>query len=407
MSNALPGRRIALAVGGGIAAYKSCELLRELQQRGASIRVAMTPSAAQFVGALTFQSLSGQPVLRDLLDEAQEATFGHIQLAKWAELFIVAPATADLLARIRAGMANDAVTASLLAYRGPVLLAPAMNAAMFEHPTTQENLAALRARAQFRTVGPGEGQLACGDLGPGRMSEPAQIADEAARFFEAGPLSGKRVLLTAGPTREYFDPVRFLSNPSSGKMGLAMAEAAQALGASVTVVLGPATAPRPSGISVVDVVTAEEMAAEVMKRIGGVDAFVAAAAVSDYRPKARAKSKQKKSDAPAQVELVRTPDILLEVSRLVASRPRKPLLVGFAAETENVAENARQKLSAKGLDFIVANDVSAEGAGFAGDANHVSLLGRAGEVAEFSGNKASVAQSLWSVLAKALEHRTV
>jgi phosphopantothenoylcysteine decarboxylase/phosphopantothenate--cysteine ligase len=405
LSNALPGRRIALAVGGGIAAYKSCELLRELQQRGASIRVAMTPSAAQFVGALTFQSLSGQPVLRDLLDEAQEATFGHIQLAKWAELFIVAPATADLLARIRAGMANDAVTASLLAYRGPVLLAPAMNAAMFEHPTTQENLAALRARAQFRTVGPGEGQLACGDLGPGRMSEPAQIADEAARFFEAGPLSGKRVLLTAGPTREYFDPVRFLSNPSSGKMGLAMAEAAQALGASVTVVLGPSTAPRPSGISVVDVVTAEEMAAEVMKRIGGVDAFVAAAAVSDYRPKARAKSKHKKSDAPAQVELVRTPDILLEVSRLVASRPRKPLLVGFAAETENVAENARQKLSAKGLDFIVANDVSAEGAGFAGDANHVSLLGRAGEVAEFSGNKASVAQSLWSVLAKALTQR--
>lgn len=392
---ALKGKKIALGVGGGIAAYKACELLRELVRAGAEVRVAMTPAAQRFVGPLTFQNLCGHAVLTDLMDPSQDLTFGHIELARWADLFVVAPATADLIARLRAGLADDAVTTSLLAYRGPVLLAPAMNTAMFEHRATQENLRALVADPRFRVVGPGAGLLACGEIGAGRLSEVGEIADAAAALFGPLPLAGMRVLLTAGPTREYLDPVRFLSNPSTGKMGIAVAEAARARGAEVTLVLGPVTERRPVGVEVVEVVSAEEMAKAVLERIDGMDYFVASAAVSDWRPARRAAQKVKKGEGDEQVQLVRTPDVLAEASARVHASARRPVLVGFAAETERVVENAQEKLARKRLDFIVANDVSEAGAGFGVDTNRVQVIGKDGSIQELAGSKREVAEALW------------
>lgn len=401
--SALRGRRIAVGVGGGIAAYKACELTRELMRAGAEVRVAMTAAAQQFVTPLTFQSLSGHPVLADYFDPSQEALFGHIELARWADLFVIAPATADLIARIRAGMANDAVTTSLLAFRGPVLLAPAMNTVMFENTFTQENLRALAAQARFRTVGPGAGLLACGEVGAGRLADPEVIADAAALLAGTGVLSGQRVLITAGPTREYLDPVRFLSNPSTGKMGLALAQVARARGAQVTVVLGPVTEADRDGLEVVNVTSADEMANAVLERVRDVDVFVAAAAVSDFRPERREPQKVKKASAgESPLALVRTPDVLLAASELVhAGGARRPLLVGFAAETERVLEHAREKLNRKRLDFIVANDVGRAGAGFAVETNQVTVLGRAGEAVELRGTKREVAAQIWDILAKA------
>lgn len=397
--SALRGKKVALGVGGGIAVYKACELLRELGRAGAEVRVAMTPAAQRFVGPLTFQNLSGHPVLTDLMDPAQDLTFGHIELARWADLFVLAPATADLLARLRAGLADDAVTTTLLAYRGPVLLAPAMNTAMFENRATQENLKALVAEPRFRVVGPGAGLLACGEVGAGRLSEVGEIADAAAALFGPRPLSGKKVLVTAGPTREYLDPVRFLSNPSTGKMGIAVAEAAFARGAEVTLVLGPVTERRPVGVEVVEVVTAEEMAQAVRSRVEAADYFVASAAVSDWRPATRAAQKVKKGEGDEKVTLVRTPDVLAEASAQVHQAARRPVLVGFAAETERVVENAKEKLARKRLDFIVANDVSEAGAGFGSDTNRVQVIGKDGASSSFSGTKREVADALWAHLA--------
>ena len=396
----LRGRRIAVGVGGGIAAYKACELVRELIRAGAEVRVAMTPAALQFVTALTFQNLSHQPVLTDYFDASQESLFGHLRLARWAELYLVAPATADLIARIRAGMANDAVTTSLLAFQGKVLLAPAMNVAMWENRLTQDNVAALTADSRYRLVGPASGELADGDVGPGRLAEIAEIVDAAAALFADAELAGRRVLITAGPTREFLDPVRFLSNPSTGKMGLALAREARRRGAEVTVVLGPATlaAEERDGLSVINVITAEEMAGEVLARIGGADVFVAAAAVSDYRPAQKAPQKIKKTDRDQPLVLVRTTDVLAEVSRRVAGAPHRPLLVGFAAETERVEENARQKLAQKGIDWIIANDVTRAGAGFAGETNAVLCLSRAGDRRELSGTKREVARGIWDLV---------
>jgi phosphopantothenoylcysteine decarboxylase/phosphopantothenate--cysteine ligase len=401
-ASALQGRRVIVGVGGGIAAYKACELVRELGRAGAQVRVAMTEAARQFVTPLTFQALSGHPVLTDYFDPAQEGNFGHLDLARWAELFVVAPATADLLARIRAGMGGDAVTTSLLAFRGPVLLAPAMNVAMWENERTQENVEALRTSARFHLVGPGSGMLACGDVGAGRLAEVGDIVESAARLFAAGPLAGRRVLITAGPTREYLDPVRFISNPSTGKMGLALAEAAKALGAKVTVVLGPVGAVDRGGYEVVDVVSAEDMAREVLARVDEVDCFIASAAVSDWKPEARSPQKVKKSEGPETLTLVRTPDVLAEASRRVAGRAKRPVLVGFAAETQRVVEYAREKLERKGLDAIVANDVSAPGAGFGVDTNQVTVLTRDGQPRDFSGTKRDVARSILKLVAALL-----
>jgi phosphopantothenoylcysteine decarboxylase/phosphopantothenate--cysteine ligase len=397
---ALKGRRVVVGVGGGIAAYKACELARELGRAGAEVRVAMTEAARQFVTPLTFQALTGHPVLTDYFDPAQEGNFGHLDLARWAEAYVVAPATADLLARLRAGMANDAVTTSLLAFRGPVVLAPAMNVAMWDNPMTQENVAALLAHPRFSQVGPGAGLLACGDVGEGRLADVPAIVQAVAARFGAGPLAGRKVLLTAGPTREFLDPVRFISNPSTGKMGLALAHAARSLGAEVTVVLGPVGAVERGGLNVVDVVSAEDMAREVLARVDAVDAFIATAAVSDWRPETRAPQKVKKgtSATPESLRLVRTPDVLAEASRKVAGSARRPLLVGFAAETERVLEHAREKLERKGLDAIVANDVTAPGAGFGTDTNRVTVLTRTGIQQDLHGSKHEVARAILELL---------
>ena len=401
----LVGRRIVLGVGGGIAAYKACELVRVLRRARAEVRVAMTTTAQAFITPLSLQSLSGHPVLTEPFDAASEAGFGHLALARWGELFVVAPATADLLARIRAGMANDAVTTPLLAYQGPVLLAPAMNVAMWNNALTTANVAALVADRRYRLVGPASGLLADGDTGPGRLAEVEEIADVCAELLAQGSLSGRTVLVTAGPTREFLDPVRFLSNPSTGKMGLAVAQAARRRGAQVTVVLGPSSGMEAAGLEVLDVVTAEEMRDAVLSRVASVDFFVAAAAVSDWRPVERAPQKRKKGNAPEaeSLRLERTPDVLAEAAEAVRGAVRRPVLVGFAAETERLLENASAKLLRKGLDAIVANDVSREGAGFGVDTNVVTVLTRSGERAELSGTKLEVADGLWDFLLASLD----
>lgn len=356
----------------------------------------MTHAAAQFVTPLTMQSLSGEPVF---FDPAQEGQFGHLQLARWAECFVLAPATADLLARVCAGLANDAVTTSLLAFRGPVLLAPAMNTAMWDNERTQHNLATVLEQSRFRVVGPGVGPLADGDVGAGRLAEVSELVTATRALFETGPLSGRRVLLTAGPTREAMDPVRFISNPSTGKMGLAMARAARALGAEVTVVLGPCEVSRAGAGEIVEVTTADEMLAAVMARVAGADYFVAAAAVSDWKPATVATQKVKKSDGPQTLTLVRTPDVLATASESVhAHGARRPVLVGFAAETHDVVRYASQKLVAKRLDLVVANDVAAPGVGFGGNSNAVSVVSSAGVVLEARGTKDDVARQVWAYL---------
>lgn len=398
-ANYLSGRRVAVGVGGGIAAYKAGDLVRELRRQGAQVRVAMTRAACEFITPLTMQSLSGAPVLTDYFDTHQEARFGHLDLARWAEVFVVAPATADLLARLRLGMANDAVTTTLSAFRGPVLLAPAMNTAMWDNAATQDNVRALLERPNVRMVGPESGALADGDVGAGRLAALPALVEATRALADVGPLAGKRVLVTAGPTQEAFDPVRFISNPSTGKMGLAVAEVARARGAEVTVVLGPGTVEPSASLEVVRIRTADEMLAEVMARVAGADFFVAAAAVSDWKPAEVSASKEKKRDGPLTVTLVRTPDVLASASAAVRALPRRPVLVGFAAETADVIGYAKGKLAAKRLDFIVANDVSAPGAGFGSSTNAVTVLGADGSSRAASGTKHEVACALWDVVA--------
>jgi phosphopantothenoylcysteine decarboxylase/phosphopantothenate--cysteine ligase len=402
--SSLLGRHVAVGVGGGIAAYKACELVRALRRAGAEVRVAMTPAAQAFVTPLTLQSLSGHPVLTESFDPASEAGFGHLALARWAELFIVAPATADLLARIRAGMANDALTTPLLAFRGTVLLAPAMNVAMWKNALTVANVAALTADGRYRLVGPASGLLADGDEGPGRLADVEEMVDVCAELLGQGPLRGQSVLITAGPTREFLDPVRFLSNPSTGKMGLAVAQAARRRGARVTVVLGPVAGGDRAGLEVIEVVTAEEMREAVLARVAAADFFIGSAAVSDWRPAERAPQKRKKGDASEaeSLRLERTPDVLAEVAQAVRGAARRPVLVGFAAETEKVLENASAKLLRKGLDAIVANDVSRADAGFAVDTNVATVLTRNGDRVELSGTKTEVADRLWDLILASL-----
>ena len=383
---------VILGVGGGIAAYKGCELVRLLVKGGASVRVVMTRNATRFVGPLTFQALSGHPVLVDLLDPASEASYGHLELARSADLLIVAPATADLMARLRAGMGDDAVTTTALACTCPMLLAPAMNTRMWEGPAVQENLAALRARG-WHVVGPASGELADGDVGEGRLADPAEIVVAAARVLGPRDLQGRRVLVTAGPTREPIDPVRHLSNPSTGKMGFEVARAAARRGAEVVLVTGPTELRDPDGVRVVRVSTAEEMAAAVLGAAGQQDLLVAAAAVSDYRPRTPLAAKKKKTDGPEVLDLERTTDILATLGERLAGRAGSPVLVGFAAETEDVVANAREKLRRKRCDLVVANAVGAPGAGFGSDRNRVFLVWP-GAVEEVEGTKGAVADTL-------------
>lgn len=379
MSRYLEDRTIALGVGGGIAAYRACELARLLMKQGAQVRVVMTPGAQKFVSPLTFQALTGNPVLTDLFSPEQDRAYGHLSIGRVADLFIVAPATADLLARIRQGMADDPLTTTLIATRAPVLLAPAMNVAMWENRQVQQNVAALREDERFHFVGPASGLLADGDVGPGRLAEPVDIVEAAEAVLAPKDLAGVRTLVTAGPTREHLDPVRFISNPSTGRMGHAIARACAQRGAKVTLVSGPVELPAPAGVELVRVESAEEMARESFERLNELDLFIASAAVADQRPKTAAKQKVKKRAGTESLELVRTPDVLAEASKR-SRGDRRPFFVGFAAETENVVENAREKLARKALDLIVANDVSAPGIGFASPSNAVVLIDRTGHI---------------------------
>ncbi|PLW70952.1 bifunctional phosphopantothenoylcysteine decarboxylase/phosphopantothenate--cysteine ligase CoaBC [Pseudohalioglobus lutimaris] len=362
-------RNVLLGVSGGIAAYKSAELVRQLQALGADVRVVMTRGAREFITPLTLQALSGHPVHTELLDEEAEQGMGHIELARWADLLLLAPATADLLARLAAGRADDLLTTVALATPAPILLAPAMNQQMWRDPATAHNNQTLIKRG-VHVVGPAEGVQACGDVGPGRMEEPEVIAAAAAGLFHSGLLAGKRVMITAGPTREALDPVRFLSNHSSGKMGYALAEAAIAAGARTTLVSGPVTLPIPEHAQYHPVESAAEMLETCLRLVSECDIFIACAAVADYRPEQVQGDKIKKNDAEMLLKLVRNPDI---VSAVAAAEPR-PFTVGFAAETRDLLAYARDKMQRKGLDMIIANDVSDQGIGFNSEENEVTIV---------------------------------
>ena len=366
-----------LGVTGGIAAYKSPDLVRRLQEAGADVRVVMTPSATRLVAPTVFQAVSGHPVRSELWDDAAEAAMGHIELARWADLVLIAPATAHLMAQLAGGSAGNLLTTLCLATAAPLVLAPAMNQAMWRHAATQANRATLESRG-VRCIGPASGSQACGDVGPGRMVEPTDIVailSELPAGDFAGLLKGSRVLVTAGPTREAIDPVRFVSNRSSGKMGFAVARAAVEAGAEVTVVAGPVNLPTPVGVRRVDVETAAEMFAATIERIADVDIYIGAAAISDYRPEPAAHKIKKRTDR-LTLDMVKSPDLLATI----AARPGAPFTVGFAAETERLEEYARQKLDRKRLDMIVANQVGAK-LGFDEDDNSVLILWRDGQEA--------------------------
>jgi len=352
--SAITSLKVLLGVTGGIAAYKSAELVRRLREQGAEVQVVMTQGAQHFVGAPTFQALSGRPVRTDLWDAAAEAAMGHIELARWADRIVIAPASADFLARLAHGLANDLLTTLCLATDAPISVAPAMNRLMWANAATQANVATLRSRG-VTILGPAEGEQACGETGAGRMVEPAEIIARLLphRPASAGALAGRKVMVTAGPTRERIDPVRFITNRSSGKMGYAVAEAARDAGAEVVIVSGPVNVPTPPGVRRVDVETAEQMMDAVRAELPGTDIFIAAAAVSDYRPVQAATEKIKKTSESLTLAMSRTTDILATVA---AGTPR-PFVVGFAAETQNVERNALAKLEGKRLDMIAANQV--------------------------------------------------
>ena len=377
MTLPLADRRILLVIGGGIAAYKALDLIRRLRERGASVCPVLTAGAQEFVTPLAAAALAGERAHTDLFDRAEEADIGHIKLARRADAVVVAPATANLMARMATGQTPDLAGTVLLATTLPILIAPAMNVRMWAHPATRRNLATLVGDG-VRVVGPNAGRMAENETGPGRMAEPTEIADAVAAMLGArsGALAGRRVLVTSGPTHEPIDPVRYLANRSSGRQGHAIAEAAAAAGADVTLVSGPVAIPDPAGVRVVRVETAREMLAAVQNALPA-DLAVFAAAVGDWRPAAERAGKIKKDgSAPPPLALVENPDILATVSGLAENRPR--LVVGFAAETDRVLEHARAKLARKGCDLLVANDVSPAGGVMGGERNTVHLLGRDG-----------------------------
>ena len=393
----LAGAEIVLAVGGGIAAYKACELTRLFVKAGAKVQVAMTRRATKFVGPLTFAALTGRPVFTDLFDLTQESEIGHIQVADRADLIVVAPATANLIARLAAGAADDVVSAICLATRAPVLLAPSMNVNMWQHPITRANVQRLVDVAGAKTVGPGAGFLACKWVGPGRLAEPADIAEAAARVLAPQDLAGTRVVVTAGPTHEPIDPVRYLGNRSTGKMGYAVAQAAARRGAEVTLIAGPTALPDPVGLDVVHVEDARALGAALDAHAWQADVVVMAAAVADFRPRAPSERKLKRTElggAPT-VELDSNPDLLAGLGAARKARGGGPLLVGFAAETHDVIAYARGKLASKGCDLVVANDVTAPGAGFAHDTNHVTLVEADATTEVAMADKAIVAHRIW------------
>lgn len=394
----LTGKRILVGLSGGIAAYKSAELVRRLKERHAEVRVVMTESAKSFITPLTLQAVSGEPVSDALLDPAAEAGMGHIELAKWADLVLIAPASANTLARLAAGLADDLLTTLCLATPAPLAVAPAMNQQMYRHPATQDNLVTL-ARRQTLVWGPAQGAQACGDVGPGRMLEPMALVGLIEQYFapKAQPLAGIKLMLTAGPTREALDPVRFISNHSSGKMGFALAQAAAELGAEVTLVSGPVSLATPKGVQRLDVESAAQMHAAVMAGIDTQQIFIACAAVADYAPKTVASHKIKKTAADTMViELTKNPDIVASVAAL----PNKPFTVGFAAETRDVEKYARDKLSRKKLDMIAANNVAMAGQGFNSDDNALTVFWPTGQTELPLAGKTVLARHLLTLIAE-------
>lgn len=391
MMTSLSGKHIVLGISGGIAAYKCPELVRRLRDHGAEVRVVMTQAAKAFITPLTLQAVSGYPVSDDLLDPAAEAAMGHIELAKWADLVILAPATADLLARVAAGMANDLLTTVCLATDAAIAAAPAMNQQMYRASATQANLRLLQQRGLL-LWGPASGLQACGDVGPGRMLEPMMIVEQAKSYFTAPQdLQHLKIMITAGPTREALDPVRFISNHSSGKMGFAIARAAAARGAAVTLVAGPVNLPTPPKVTRIDVISALEMASAVQQSAGQQDIFISCAAVADYRAEQIAPEKIKKQGDEIIFKMIKNPDI---VAGVAAMNKDRPFVVGFAAETQNVEEYARKKLAAKKLDLICANDVSLTGQGFNSDTNALHLFWQNGEKRLPHSDKALLGQRL-------------
>lgn len=369
--SSLTNKRILLGVTGGIAAYKSAELIRRLGDAGAEVQVVMTQAAQEFITPLTLQALSGNPVHTDLLDPEAEAGMGHIQLARWADLVLVAPATADFIARLVQGMANDLLTSVCLATSAPLAIAPAMNQGMWNNPATQDNIAQLQKRS-VKILGPDSGSQACGDIGMGRMLDVMDLLGATGNLFLTGALAGKKVVITAGPTREALDPVRYLSNHSSGKMGYALAQAAVEAGAKVTLVSGPTHLSQPERLEFIAINTAEEMLAACLQQLDQCDIFIGAAAVADYRPAEIAKQKIKKQDQDQlTLQLVKNPDIVATIARHT-SRPA--FVMGFAAETEDVITHAQSKLLKKNLDMVAANNVSSSEIGFNSDDNMISLV---------------------------------
>jgi phosphopantothenoylcysteine decarboxylase/phosphopantothenate--cysteine ligase len=392
--NTLSGKHILLGVTGGIAAYKSAELVRQLRALRARVRVVMTAGAQEFITPLTLQALSGNPVCSELLDPDAEAAMGHIELARWADVLLVAPATADFIARLQQGRADDLLTAVALACDAPVAAAPAMNRAMWENPATQANVATLKARG-IHVFGPAQGEQACGEVGPGRLLEPDELVTALAGLFETGALSGYRVLVTAGPTREAIDPVRYISNHSSGRMGFAVAQAASEAGAEVVLVAGPVSLETPERVTRIDVVSAGDMQHVVLDQVADCDIFLAVAAVADYRPDVVAPHKLKKSAGQMTLTLTRNPDILAGVAAL----PQAPFTVGFAAETDALEENARAKRVAKSVDMIAANRVG-EGAGFDVPDNALQVYWQGGEQLLPLADKAKLARQLVALIAQ-------
>ena len=374
--SSLANRHILLGITGSIAAYKCCELVRCLKKIGAQVRVVLTAAGGEFITPLSLQALSGERVYTDLLDKEAEAAMGHIELARWADLVLIAPASANFIARLAQGRADDLLTTLCVATEAPVYVAPAMNQQMWQQAVTQQNVAKLEGDG-VTLWGPAEGDQACGEVGPGRMLEPEELLVLLEGCFASGLLAGKRVLITAGPTQEPIDPVRYLSNHSSGKMGYALAIAARDAGARVTLISGPVALSVPEDVELISVLTSSEMHAAVFAHINAAEVFIAAAAVVDYKVQTVAKRKLKKSSDKLTLELVKTPDILAEVSAL----PTRPILIGFAAETHDVIAHAREELHRKKLDMIIANEVG-EAKGFAVDDNAATVLFAQGEQLE-------------------------
>lgn len=392
-----PKIRILLGVTGGIAAYKSPDLVRRLIERGADVQVVMTGAAQRFVSRMSFQAVSGRPTRSDLWDDAAEAAMGHIELARWAQMVLIAPASADFIARLASGRADDLLATLCLATEAPILVAPAMNRVMWANKATQANVETLVARG-IRILGPGSGNQACGEVGAGRMWEPTKLAESVLEApANAGLLAGLNVLITAGPTRERLDPVRYLTNRSSGKMGFAVAAAAREAGAHVTIVTGPVQMPTPAGITRINVESARDMYAAVHRQVADTDVFIAAAAVADFQPVNVAKQKIKKQGVSVKLELEAAPDIV----KSVADMAKRPFVVGFAAETNDIEENARGKLKRKKLDMIAANHVG-DGIAFDCDDNALTVLWPGGKIDIARGPKIDVARQLIALIAQRL-----